>query len=216
MIRQLATQRTTPERFSVDIPFEEARRLLYCYYSDLVARRGRSLEFDAGTRHCIEQAARWLTDPSLPPGLMLQGLYGNGKTTLMRAIAALVDDLFHTPRHDLRVSVRIVNAKAIARLATDRNAQAEFDALVREKILAIDDLGEEPAEVMVYGMLHTPVKDLLLERYAQCRTTIVTTNLVNTPDRPELATHYGERVVDRFREMMHIVVFGNPSYRQRR
>lgn len=72
---------------------------------------------------------------------------------------------------------------------------------------------QEPPEVLVYGRVLTPVRDLLEERYRRQDLTIVATNLVNTPDNPQLSKHYGERVVDRFREMMEIIPFRNPSYR---
>ena len=44
-------------------------------------------------------------------------------------------------------------------------------------MLAIDDLGTEPVEVMDYGNIITPVINLLTKRYEAHLFTIVTTNL---------------------------------------
>ena len=81
-------------------------------------------------------------------------------------------------------------------------------------MLAIDEVGEEPAEIISFGRVYTPVRDLLVERYKRQKLTIIATNLVNTKDNPQLTEHYGARVVDRLREMMKIITFKNPSYRK--
>ena len=82
-------------------------------------------------------------------------------------------------------------------------------------MLAIDDVGEEPAEVISFGMVYTPIRDLLEERYSRQKLTIITTNLVENKSKEifQISSHYGERVVDRIREMMKILTFRNASYR---
>ena len=77
-------------------------------------------------------------------------------------------------------------------------------------MLAIDDLGTEPAEVLSYGNVLSPVIDLLSRRYDDQLFTIVTTNL--TPK--QIREHYGERMADRFNEMFERIIFDNPTYRQ--
>lgn len=198
------------------MPIDKLGWTLYAHYHTQVTQRGGEPDINEEQRKCIREAAKWLADPFEKPGLLLQGLYGNGKTTLMKAIISMVNDLYDSPRYDERVSIKQIEAKDIAKIGirnTDQ-AQKEFKDLCSEPILAIDDLGEEPAEIISYGMIHTPVKDLLLERYKRQAMTIVTTNLINTEEKPELTNHYGARVVDRFREMMKIIVFKNPSYRK--
>lgn len=169
---------------------------------------------DTHTRQHIWLAAQWLADPRGKPGLMLQGLYGNGKTTLLNAMCNLINHLGYSAIRDERVSIRSVSSDDIVSVGVRDGDREAFYRLCDEPLLAIDDLGEEPAEVMSYGMVHTPVRDLLHRRYARRKITIVTTNLVNTPDKPQLRDHYGERIVDRFREMMEIIVFRNSSYRE--
>lgn len=168
---------------------------------------------DDDTRRHIQEAARWLADPQGKPGLMLQGLYGNGKSTLMHAICNLINHLYYSPVRAERISVKTVNADDIVNVGFRDSDRDAFYGLCNEPLLAIDDLGEEPAEVISYGMVYTPVRDLLLRRYARQKFTMLTTNLVNTREKPQIRDHYGPRIVDRFREMMEIIVFRNASYR---
>jgi len=177
-----------------------------------VAFRRRAIELDDATRTHIELAARWITDPNGKAGLLLMGICGNGKTTLMRAIARLIAFLTEeTLGYSKRKTVRLISAKEIARCcAAGRNAAGDYTGLFAEPMLAIDDLGTEPAEVVSYGMAYTPLVDLLCERYDRQLLTIVTTNLTATG----IDTAYGQRVHDRLREIMEVIPFNNPSYRK--
>ena len=76
-------------------------------------------------------------------------------------------------------------------------------------MLAIDDLGKEPTEVLDYGNVLSPVVDLMEYRYQHQLFTAVTTNL--TPD--EIRDKYGKRIADRFNEMLEVIVFEDISYR---
>lgn len=76
-------------------------------------------------------------------------------------------------------------------------------------MLAIDDLGTEPVEVLEYGNRLNPVIDLLYKRYDEQLFTIITTNL--TPK--EIRERYGERIADRLNEMAFRIVFDNETYR---
>lgn len=99
------------------------------------------------------------------------------------------------------------DAKALCRMAiTD---EVRFNSLCYERMLAIDDLGCEPLEVQCYGNIYTPVIDLLTRRYDRQLFTIVTTNL--TPQ--EIRPRYGDRIADRFNEMMRCIIFKNDSFR---
>lgn len=179
--------------------------------------RGGQLCLDEDTRSHIRAAARWLINPNAKPGLMLCGLCGNGKTTLANAIAWLIG--YVTERefgYSGRKVMRLRTAKEICRIcaASEKFKQQyeEYHDIFSEEMMIIDDLGEEPREVMVYGMLHTPIIDLLSERYAKQRMTIVTTNL----EVDQLKEKYGDRIYDRFSEMLQSIVFTNDSYRGRK
>ena len=112
--------------------------------------------------------------------------------------------------------MRLITAKNICRLcAASEKFKEQYDdynSLFNEPMMIIDDLGEEPREVMVYGMIHTPIIDIISERYAKQCMTIVTTNL----ETDDLKEKYGPRIYDRFQEMLTPIVFENESYRPRR
>lgn len=215
LTRQILQRKTSSssERFCVEMPVKDLANAIFASYAAQTRARGAEVIRDEATLGVIHDAARWLADPEGKPGLMLQGVCGNGKTTLMMAIVDIVGLLYDSARGSQTKRFEVWDARQIARLAY-REDEAELHRLRTVELLAIDDLGEEPAEIIRYGMTHTPVKDLLLERYKRNGMTIVTTNLINSPGKPRFSEHYGERVADRFREMMHRIVFLNPSYRK--
>lgn len=208
-------RKITHARFSIDLPKDKLANALYAAYVAEVKLRRHQMQLDEDTKSHIMSAAEWLSDPHGKVGFMMMGLYGNGKTTLMAAMCNLINWLYDSATSNERKSIRIVKAKNIAWLATDRDTRNEFEKLCREDMLAIDEIGEEPAEIINYGMTFTPIRDLLEERYARQKFTIITTNLVQSERKKEfqIRDHYGERVVDRLREMMKIVPFYNNSYR---
>lgn len=79
----------------------------------------------------------------------------------------------------------------------------------RKDILAIDDLGTEPREIIEYGNVLSPIIDLISYRYEHQLPTIITSNL--TPQ--QISELYGKRIGDRLKETTEIVPFLNGSYR---
>lgn len=204
-----------PTRFSIDLPFDQLKDALYAAYVAEVKLRHREMVLDDDTKDHIRVAAEWLGDSNGKFGFMMTGLYGNGKTTLMLAMCNLINFLFDSAVSTERKSIRVIKAKDIARMSIDSNLRSSYENLYYEDMLAIDEVGEEPAELIHYGMVYTPIRDLLEERYARQKLTIITTNLVQNEKKQlcQIKDHYGERVVDRLREMMKILPFHNGSYR---
>lgn len=194
---------------------------LYASYRAEVAHRGWQMIQDAELKNYLWQMARWATDPCGKCGLMLTGLYGNGKSTLMFALCSLVSYLYASERLDQEMKFRLMEATEIAEMGSDESRVKEFKALINEPLLAIDELGQEAKNIIKYGKVYTPIADLLKERYKRQKVTVVCTNLVEQKHRGgqdekhQIKDHYGERVVDRLREMMKIIVFTNESYRNR-
>lgn len=175
-----------------------------------VAHRRKELIFDDETKTHIAQVAQWLIDTNGKPGLLLMGLCGNGKTTMMRSLARLIEYVTEeTVGYSKRTVMPMYSAKEIARMCAADKERKDFKDLFRFEMLGIDDLGEEPKEVMSYGMIYTPLIDLISERYNRQLPTIITTNLT----KEQLSEKYGVRVYDRFKEMLSIITFTNPSYR---
>ncbi len=161
----------------------------------------------------IREVAAWLTGNSPTFGLFLCGHMGNGKSTMLRALGTLSKWLLG--RQD---NFRLVNARDVVRFArafadtNDSNwRDAESYRNIRDGgVVAIDDVGTESRESMVYGSVVSPVIDLVYDRYDAQLPTLVSTNL----DTSDIADRYDARVYDRFREMMTVINFGDePSFR---
>lgn len=181
-----------------------AIELRAAYRAECLFRR-RQFQPLPQTLQSIGQLARILTEADPMAGVMLCGLYGNGKTTLLYALENLTQRLVRDGRIG-KCQLLIRRAKEISKAA--RNEEA-FRALMQQRMLAVEDLGTEPAEILEYGNVLSPVVDLLEYRYDKQLFTVVTTNL--TPE--EIKQHYGPRIADRLREMMARIIFTAPSFR---
>jgi DNA replication protein DnaC len=204
----LLRRKATVERFRFPWTYEQSVNAIMAAYQANVELRHRTFVNDEATARHIADAARWLTASRPKFGMMLCGRCGNGKTTLAMAIRDLVAYICRDRNDDGRNGVRQVKALDICVAA--KNNPLYFGGLCSVPMLAIDDLGTEPAEVLSYGNVLSPVIDLLSRRYDDQLFTIVTTNL--TPK--QIREHYGERMADRFNEMFERIIFDNPTYRQ--
>ncbi len=158
----------------------------------------------------IEEIAELFTCPTSKFGIMLCGGVGNGKSTMMKAIQSLLihlDIQVHYNTSFETLGMKIISAKELSRIIrVDSNNLLHYQDL---NMLGIDDLGEEETEMMDYGNRVTPVIDLLSYRYDRMLFTMVTTNL--TPK--QIRSNYGDRIADRFNEMMLIIPYENKSFR---
>ena len=158
---------------------------------------------DSCTEDNIRKVAAFLTGDSSKFGLIFLGTSGNGKTTLLKAIQQSMNFLSKQGMCD--EGVVIVDAKDAAGV---RDAK-ERHTMRSRPILAIEDMGREPTEVLDYGNVLNPIIDLLEYRYDEQLFTIITTNL----NPSEIRTKYGARIADRFNEMFERVIFQNQTYR---
>lgn len=222
LTRLLSGNLDTQNRFSIEIPETDACNAVYSSLRAEVIARGGRLDFDDATRAHVIAAAKWLNNPSGKPGLMFCGSPGNGKTTLANAVGHLIEYFSEKELgRSRRLQKKLVRAKEVCntRAAGERFKELldDYRRLFDEPLLIIDDLGEEPKEVLVYGMPQTPIIDLLAHRYERRLMTIITTNLkVRSDDAGEVTVRskYGERIYDRIKEMCDLVVFNNPSFRR--
>lgn len=169
------------------------------------------------TADYVRTAAEWLSDPCGKPGLLFNGLYGNGKTTLMLAMCNLVNLLYDHADARYVKRMKWISAKDVTNIFLLKEPLKELEALAAVELLAIDDIGTEPPAVVSYGMTFTPMVDLLERRYQRRLFTVATTNLVENKRTGvrQITEHYGERITDRFREMMKVVTFRNKSFREK-
>lgn len=171
-----------------------------------VGYRGNAFADSQHQRTVIHQAADWCVD-NRKIGLMLCGTPGNGKTTLMRAICQVFRLFDFKDYHGDAAYMRIESAIDVADLAKAK--YDKFKKLCYSPMLAIDDFGEEPAEVLEYGNVLSPITDMLSIRYSEQLLTVITTNTAAN----KIRERYGDRIADRFNEMMKVIIFTAPSYR---
>ena len=207
----LLQQKISREGFNVPIHPDDFYKVFVAAYNAEVEYRGSQAVQDDenGTKYILWDISLILTSTGRKKnGLMLNGLYGNGKTTTVLALKATLNFLRDKGYVDGdRLGVRIIDAKQLAILAPNPNAMTELAKT--ECALCIEDMGREASEVMNYGNILSPVADIVEQRYADQLFTIITTNL--TPE--QVKERYGGRVADRFREMLEVITFRHASYR---
>lgn len=225
---ELLARATTQPPFSLAhlLTPAQCERLLLAAYTAEVTRRRRRYDDTPHTRQAIADVAAFLTDPQTPRfGLMLCGTCGNGKTTLLYALQRLINRLAHTGdghgaplltlprdrRGEPAQGLRIIDAKDLADLqsSADRADRLQSRALRDTPLLAIEDMGREPLQVLSYGNAYSPVTDLIEARYNRQLFTVITTNLTG----PEIRERYRQRLADRFNEMLHVTIFRAPTFR---
>lgn len=200
--------------FRIPMQADELYQLLARFYVDQVWQRGFACIGDEATKSHLRHFSAILTQSNGVRGIMLCGNCGNGKTTLLYAFRAMLNWLGDIGRLEEleqtfgeKPGIVITDSKQLARLASDYR---EFERVQKLNMLAIEDMGKEPLEVMVYGNVIAPVQDIIEYRYDKRLFTFITTNL--SPQ--EITQRYGMRVGDRLKEMVSKIVFENDSYRQ--
>ena len=200
-----AKQLTTVQRFKLDISENEAIKVLTAAYKAQVENRHCHFLEDDDIIRAIEFTASWLTRENKKPSLYFTGFCGTGKTTMIKAIKMVVDWYYSNTRFR---PMTIIKATDLASMAL--NNYYEFKSLAKRTILAIDDLGQEPALISSYANIMKPCIEILSERYDAQLTTFISSNLA-----PEnIKEYYDERLSDRFREMMEIIPFESKTFRK--
>lgn len=215
LMSEITPNQTTAARFRFNLAPQEALDLLAAAYQYEVQFRQRKFILDANTESNLIKLAEYLTLPVPKFGIMCCGTCGNGKTTLLYAFQRVVNHL-QSRRHfsflddeysRFKARIEIFRAKEVAQISRD---QKRFRELMQRPMLAIDDMGTEPAEVYDYSNINTPVTDVIDYRYNHQLFTFITTNLTAA----QIKDKYKERIADRFNEMLHMIVFKDITYRK--
>ena len=194
------------------LPMEsrEAKNALYGYYKREVERRKNEFVMTDELKQQISEVGDFLTTETRYYGLFLPGSIGNGKTTMLKAIRNLLIYLVENDR--IRYCEgdkypRFVTARDMANIAKDAD---EFRSLKTTKYLILDDLCEEPAEVLSFGNYIYPFVELLEYRYEQMLPTFISSNF-GAVDIEE--KYHSARISDRMKEMFKIISFKEESFR---
>lgn len=161
---------------------------------------------DSDNYDSLWQVALWLSfdqrfKGDLFKGLIIQGNPGTGKTLLMQAVSEIL-------MRNCAKSLRIINSNTIVRDYLSGNQEA-INSL-QKGLVCIDDLGSEPANVMIFGTTVSPVSEVIAGRYAAGRITFATTNLKAS----EIASTYSIRIDERVKEMMKGIVLTGETRRK--
>jgi DNA replication protein DnaC len=186
------------------MPTEHIKYHLSKVYQKLVLERNPYYEDIPAD--VIDTVADFLHGDRSRIGLYIQGSYGTGKSTLARTLQYATNILYqHKPEALIGSDgIRIVHAKEIAKAK-------DLDGIKKCQCLVIDDLGTEPTVTLNFGNADTPIIDIIEYRYDNRLPTIITTNLPAKDIRPK----YGDRIADRFLEMMNIITMTGQSYRNK-
>lgn len=198
--------KTTKEHFKIPYTQQQVTDMLRAAVMAEVSYRNRTFIEPPELTNSIQAIAHWLRiRPTI--GLLICGMPGNGKSTMLKAVTTLVNSLRPTDPIGNNLQIRSVGARDIVEAAAkDGLLYKQYSSTA---MLAIDDIGTEPTEIIDYGNILTPLVDLLYKRYDEQLFTIITTNLAPKDVREK----YNERIADRFNEMMTKIVFRNPSFR---
>ncbi len=188
---------------------EQTRDALLAAVQVEVACRRRTFFMTDALSEQIGRMVPLLTGETSKFAAVLCGGCGSGKTTLVKAFQNLLCNLsIPVPDGHGKVwRLRLCDAKETAYLA--RTDYPAFLSLMRAPMLAVDDVGIEPLEVMEYGNVVSPMVELLTKRYDGQLFTLLTTNL--TPEG--IRKRYGDCIADRLNKMAVVIPFKNPSYR---
>ena len=211
-----------PSRFYLPYDCELVKTMLGVKYKAEVLSRIQSENYkqlDAELVQNIGDVAKWLCDPQKRPGLLLFGKVGTGKTTLLRAICATINEVCERDTYENGTRentldnfrcISIVKAKGIINDYINPQSRPRYELMTKVSLMAIDELGVEPMESKSYGNVSEPLIDLFCERYDRQLLTIVSTNLGNA----EIRQRYGTRLADRFNEMFATIPFNGHSFRK--
>jgi len=150
-----------------------------------------------------------LSKPSFDKGLLLVGSYGNGKTSVMKAIEKTLQGIkgYNFKIYNTKEVVKIFEGITIDSEFTKRDFDAKFNFGVK----LFDDLKAE-REASNFGKVNL-ISEILEIRYVNKMKTHGTMNYKQGFEGDiekavdEIAEKYGDRVYDRLYEMFNIVEF---------
>ena len=152
---------------------------------------------------------------SLDKGLLIVGSFGNGKTSIMRALSRMFN------HYQMPMAFKSVNAHDIVTEFESINNPGDKDLFYERykcKALHIDDVKKEQ-KASNYGVLEV-IRVILEKRYDAGLTTFITCNYREKDHTQslddalvEFGDRYGEHIYDRLFQMFNIIEFKGKSFR---
>ena len=186
------------------------KNLLFGFFKREVEKRKNNFTLTEELKRNLSSVGEFLVTEKRYYGLFMPGSVGNGKTTMLKAIRDLL--VYLVDKGTINYCEgdkypRFVTSREMANIAKDPN---DFRTLKSAKYLLIDDLCEEPVEVVSYGNYIYPFIELLEYRYDQMLPTFISSNF----NAESISKKYrNERLQDRMKEMFKIISFVEESFR---
>ena len=200
--------------FNLPVTERECTQRLFNAFRSIVIGDSREYVQNTEQLRVFCNVSKILTTSNHKFGMLINGIPGNGKTTLLRAIQCVIKDLnladplLSTESHFALAGLCIVTSTELCRVfLKDDNI---FEQYKNQSLLAIDDIGVEPKSIKSYGNLYMPISEIIAYRYQRRLYTILTTNIANKTIRPR----YGDRIADRLNDMTYIVTMPDVNFRK--
>lgn len=210
---QYATQNVDTKMRLINCDKEQFEKMILRNYYEILLKANIT-DISQEALHRIESIANWFFDGG-KPSLCLTGVVGMGKSTLMRATSMSIGQLYFYMLGSERKESVYVECAELATIYD--NEPYRIEKMKHCDILFLDDLGTEPAIVSKFGNKKNLFTEILLCRYEEKKTTIITTNL----SRQDIVTTYGncqlmqDRIADRLFETFDFRIFkGAESFRK--
>lgn len=198
----------------LNVPLEskDIKNLLYQFYKREVELRKNEFRFTDYLKAEISEVGDFLTIEERKYGLFIPGNVGNGKTTMMKALKNMFSYLIDRGKmkyYEGDKYPRFVKASDVAGMLLE-GRRTEYNELVSTKYLFLDDVGEEPTEVVAFGMPLRPLYKIIDYRYEHLLPTFISSNL----SAEDICVKYDdERLSDRMYEMFKVLSFKGESFR---
>lgn len=209
-----------------------ARQLARCYKALVETRSGVRPSWTHPTRQALDATGAWLEQMGggdFRGGLTVTGPCGGGKTTLIQAVAMLLEGhaahfaAWHETDAFGRPLQRPLSRRVVYKSARDLYNDPRFNpddsewvynsayAECRDAGLCVlDDVGQEVTAFKRWGNEYKLVARVILERYDLGRPLVLSSNL----SVAQLGDKYGEFVGDRIHEMCRFVRIEQSSFRR--
>lgn len=205
----------------LSLSYSDFKRLLVAFGSKYLIERGEAQKFEIYPQQedVIFNLYRYFVKDSsfcgdLNKGILLNGKYGSGKTTLMNALVRVYNYCIEQDsQNELSLKMKIVKAQKFVDeyIGSEGMSRNDYNKYVNG-LLVIDELGREQKEIMIYGNSVRPTTSLLHDRYDRGRTTFAISNF--TMDSLSSDDHYGKMIGDRLRQMFNEITLKGDSLRK--
>ena len=194
--------------FKIEYTKEQLLPILMYNYQTIVAQRNRNY-IETGNEE-LKQALEFITNKKTKCSLLLLGLPGTGKTTILDALMRSIMFLYVKEISSGKMSVFCVKASELGNIM--KHDFERFDKIKRCTVLFIDDIGfgGECEVVNDYGVKRKPIEEIIEKRYDLMLTTICTSNLTAA----QIGQRYGQRIDSRIAEMFEVIAFKGQDFRR--